>query len=209
MLPSYPSEDLARHEEGFLNSADHLRLFWQRYTPANPRATVLVLHGGGDHCGRYPAVTDALVRAGLQVALVDLRGHGQSDGRRWHVDSFQDNVADFDAFVAKLSQDGVARDRLFVLGHSHGALVAAVWGLTRGRLSASAPGTLQVVVLPWADVTVDGRGAGTTPIPAIPLPPGPHTVVLRNAELGASRTLPVVIKPGKPTLLRVDLRRAE
>ncbi len=133
MLPSYPPEDLARHEEGFLNSADHLRLFWQRYTPKSPRATVLVLHGGGDHCGRYPALTDALVRAGLQVALVDLRGHGQSDGRRWHVDTFQDNVADLDAFVAKLSQDGVARDRLFVLGHSHGALVAASWGLSRGR----------------------------------------------------------------------------
>jgi alpha-beta hydrolase superfamily lysophospholipase len=134
MLPSYPPEDLARHEEGFLNSADHLRLFWQRYTPEDALATVLVLHGGGDHCGRYPALTDALVRAGLQVALVDLRGHGQSDGRRFHVDSFQDNVADLDAFVAKLSQDGVARDRLFVLGHSHGALVAATWGLTRGRL---------------------------------------------------------------------------
>ncbi len=133
MLPTYPPEDLARHEEGFLNSADHLRLFWQRYTPKDARATVLVLHGGGDHSGRYPALTDALVRAGLQVALVDLRGHGQSDGRRWHVDTFQDNVADLDAFVAKLSQDGVARDRLLLLGHSHGALVAAAWGLTRGR----------------------------------------------------------------------------
>jgi alpha-beta hydrolase superfamily lysophospholipase len=141
MLPSYPPEGLARHEEGFINSADHLRLFWQRYTPtalpndsgSGVRATVVVLHGGGDHCGRYPALTDALVRAGLQVALVDLRGHGQSDGRRWHVDTFQDNVADLDAFVAKLSQDGVANDRLFVLGHSHGALVAAIWGLTRGR----------------------------------------------------------------------------
>ncbi len=133
MLPAYPSEEIARHEEGFLNSADHLRLFWQRYTPKDPRATVLVLHGGGDHSGRYPALTDALVRARMQVALVDLRGHGQSDGRRWHVDGFQDNVADLDAFVAKLSQDGVARDRLFVLGHSHGALVAGIWGLTRGR----------------------------------------------------------------------------
>jgi alpha-beta hydrolase superfamily lysophospholipase len=133
MLPSYPTEAEARHEEGFLNSADHLRLFWQRYTPAGPRATVLVLHGGGDHSGRYPALTSALVRAGFQVGLVDLRGHGQSDGRRWHVDAFQDNVADLDAFVAKLSQDGVANDRLFLLGHSHGALVAAWWGLTRGR----------------------------------------------------------------------------
>jgi alpha-beta hydrolase superfamily lysophospholipase len=132
MLPSFPTEAEARHEEGFVNSADNLRLFWQRYTPASPRATVLVLHGGGDHGGRYPALTTALVRAGFQAALLDLRGHGQSDGRRWHVDSFQDNIADLDAFVAKLSQDGVARDRLFVLGHSHGALVATLWGTTRG-----------------------------------------------------------------------------
>ncbi len=133
MVPSYPTEVEARHEEGFLHSADRLRLFWQRFTPRAAKATVLVLHGGGDHGGRYPALTSALVRAGYQVALVDLRGHGQSDGRRWHVDAFQENVSDLDAFVAKLSQDGVANDLLFVVGHSHGGLVAATWGLTRGR----------------------------------------------------------------------------
>ena len=133
MLPAFPSEAEARHEEGFINSADHLRLFWQRYTPAGARAAVLVLHGGGDHSGRYPALTSALVQARFQVALLDLRGHGQSDGRRWHVDAFQDNLADLDAFVAKLSQDGPAGDRLLVVGHSHGALVAATWGVSRGR----------------------------------------------------------------------------
>jgi alpha-beta hydrolase superfamily lysophospholipase len=115
MLPSFPSEAEARHEEGFLNSADHLRLFWQRYTPERAKATVLVLHGGGDHSGRYPGITTALVQAGFQVALVDLRGHGQSDGRRWHVDGFADYLHDVDAFVAKLSQDGIAGERLFAL----------------------------------------------------------------------------------------------
>jgi len=38
-----------------------------------------------------------------------------------------------DAFVAKLSQDGVASDQLFVAGHSQGGLIAALWGLSRGR----------------------------------------------------------------------------
>lgn len=134
MLPSFPSEAEARHEEGFLNSADHLRLFWQRYTPERAKATVLVLHGGGDHSGRYPGVTTALVQAGFQVALVDLRGHGQSDGRRWHVDGFADYLHDVDAFVAKLSQDGIAGERLFALGHSQGGLIASLWTVTHGRL---------------------------------------------------------------------------
>jgi alpha-beta hydrolase superfamily lysophospholipase len=131
-VPAYPSASEAKHEEGFVNSADHLRLYWQRYTPPSPKATVAVLHGGGDHSGRYPALTAALVRAGFEVALVDFRGHGQSDGRRWHVDAFGDYLADLDAFVAKLRSDGIAR-KLFVVAHSQGALVAAAWGLAHGR----------------------------------------------------------------------------
>jgi len=134
MLPSFPTEAEARHEEGFLNSADHLRLYWQRFTPERARATVVVLHGGGDHCGRYPALTAALVQGGFQAALVDFRGHGQSDGRRWHVDGFSDYLHDVAAFVAKLSQDGIAGDRLFVVGHSMGGLVAALWAAGHGRL---------------------------------------------------------------------------
>jgi alpha-beta hydrolase superfamily lysophospholipase len=132
-VPSFPSEAEAKHEEGFLNSADHLRLYWQRFTPPSARASVALLPGGGDHSGRYPGVTSALVRAGYQVALLDFRGHGQSDGRRWYVDGFGDYLADLDAFVAKLSQDGVANDQLFVVGHSQGGLIAALWGLSRGR----------------------------------------------------------------------------
>jgi alpha-beta hydrolase superfamily lysophospholipase len=134
MLPAFPTDAEARHDEGFLNSADHLRLFWQRFTPERPKATVIVLHGGGDHSGRYPGITRALVQAGFQVALVDFRGHGQSDGRRWHVDGFPDYLHDLDAFVAKLSQDGIAGERLFAVGHSQGGLIASLWAVTRGRL---------------------------------------------------------------------------
>ncbi|UQA59623.1 serine/threonine protein kinase [Polyangium aurulentum] len=71
------------------------------------------------------------------------------------------------------------------------------------------PGTLHVSVSPWADVSVDGRAMGTTPLAPMSLAPGPHSVVLRNSELGASRSISVTIKPGKPTQVRVDLRRTE
>jgi alpha-beta hydrolase superfamily lysophospholipase len=132
-VPSFPSDAEARHEEGFLNSADHLRLYWQRYTPpGTPKATVAVIHGGGDHSGRYPALTTGLVRAGFQVALIDLRGHGQSDGRRFYVDTFADYLHDLDAFVARLRADGLAGGKLFVAAHSMGGLLAATWAFAHG-----------------------------------------------------------------------------
>src|SRR5512145_892792 len=124
-IPTFPPPDLAEHQEGFLHARDHLRLFWQKYVPRTPRATAIVLHGGGDHSGRYPALVSALVDAGFEAALVDLRGHGQSDGRRWHVYAF-------DVFHEKLRSEQPDRPR-YVIAHSQGALVAALWGVGRER----------------------------------------------------------------------------
>ncbi len=131
-VPSFPEPSIARHEEGFLKSRDHLRLFWQSYTPPAARATVAVLHGYGDHSGRYAGLTRALCAAGLEVALVDFRGHGQSDGRRAHVDAFGDYLDDLDAFLGKVRAGAGARP-LFVAGHSQGGLVATLWAITRGK----------------------------------------------------------------------------
>lgn len=131
-VPSYPSASEARREDGFLHARDNLRLYWQRYTPPSPRATVAVAPGGGDHSGRYPGLTAALVRAGFEVALLDFRGHGQSDGRRWHVDAFSDYLGDLDVFLAHV-RAGAAGRRLFVVGHSQGGLVTAAWAVAGRR----------------------------------------------------------------------------
>jgi alpha-beta hydrolase superfamily lysophospholipase len=174
MVPAFPSESEARHEEGFLHSADHLRLYWQRFTPRAAKATVLVLHGGGDHCGRYPGITAALVRAGFQVALLDFRGHGQSDGRRWYVDAFADYLHDLDAMVAKLSQDGIPGEQLFVIGHSQGGLIAALWAIGhRGLLSGlvlSSP-WFKLATPPPAAKLLAGRAIGLF-VPWLPIPAG-------------------------------------
>lgn len=172
-VPAFPSDLEAKHEEGFLNAPDHLRLYWQRFTPTSPRATVAVLHGAGDHSGRYPALTSALVRARFQVALLDFRGHGQSDGRRWYVDAFSDYLGDLDAFLAKLRADGVA-EKLFLLGHSQGGLVAIRWAIDRGGgvagLVLSSP-WLRLATRPPTAKLLGAKVLGRV-VPWLPMPSG-------------------------------------
>jgi serine/threonine protein kinase len=71
------------------------------------------------------------------------------------------------------------------------------------------PGSLSVVVQPWGDVSVDGRSVGTTPLAPITLAPGPHSVTIKNGELGASRSFTVTVKPGQRASLSVNLQKSE
>jgi alpha-beta hydrolase superfamily lysophospholipase len=182
-VPTFPSADEARREECFLHARDNLRLYWQRYTPPSPRATVAVVPGGGDHSGRYPGLTAALVRAGLEVALLDFRGHGQSDGRRWHIDTFSDYLADLDVFMAH-ARAGAAGRKVFAVAHSQGALIAAAWALAGRRevagLVLSSP-YFRLALTPPRLKVLGARLAGTL-LPWLPVATGLRVEDLTSDE---------------------------
>ena len=67
-----------------------------------------------------------------------------------------------------------------------------------------APGRLQLHVVPWAEVSVDGTAAGTTPLAPLALSPGPHTLRLAHPSY-QTLTKRVTIQSGVTTLLKVDL----
>jgi alpha-beta hydrolase superfamily lysophospholipase len=114
-----------RISEGFFSASDGLRLFWHTARPAQaPVAHVAVLHGYAEHLGRYQELTHALVSAGYVVHLLDMRGHGQSGGKRGHCDRFAEYLADIDAFLARVEAEAKGAP-LFLLGHSHGSLIGA------------------------------------------------------------------------------------
>ena len=172
-VPAFPPATDARRDEGFLRAPDGLDLAWQRFRPEAPRATAAVLHGGGDHSGRYPGLTAALVRAGIEVALLDFRGHGRSGGKRWHVDRFEEYLGDLDVFLEKVRAEAEGR-RLFLVGHSQGGLIAALWGLDPRR-----PVTGVVLSSPYLRLAFEpprlkvalGRVVGRV-WPSLPVPAG-------------------------------------
>jgi hypothetical protein len=68
-------------------------------------------------------------------------------------------------------------------------------------------GALKIKVNPWADVYVDGKRKGTTPLKPIELTAGEHTVLVKNERLGAERSFRVMIKPNEVVSKEVDLLR--
>jgi lysophospholipase len=111
-------------DEGFFSASDGLRLFWHSVTPAQPVAHVAVLHGYAEHLGRYQEITHALVTAGYAVHLMDVRGHGQSGGKRAHCDNFDEYLKDTALFLSRVTEQAKGAP-VFLLGHSHGGLIAA------------------------------------------------------------------------------------
>ncbi|MBN8506849.1 MAG: alpha/beta fold hydrolase [Burkholderiales bacterium] len=99
---------------------------WRPATPA--RALVLLVHGLGEHPGRYAALATTLNAWGLEVLAPHLRGHGRASGargdapERWAL--LNDLAACFDLARQQAVLAGVARP-LVLLGHSLGGLLAA------------------------------------------------------------------------------------
>jgi alpha-beta hydrolase superfamily lysophospholipase len=103
-----------------------------RHWPAGGRrklASLLIVHGLGEHSGRYDHVARRLAAKGIDVHGFDLRGFGASAGRRGHVDRWSRFHDDVEARLAHVR--GLAGGRPVILyGHSMGGLVALGYVLT-------------------------------------------------------------------------------
>jgi alpha-beta hydrolase superfamily lysophospholipase len=95
---------------------DGLALFCRKWEPATPAvASVIIVHGLGEHSGRYVHVGRYFSEAGFRTIAFDLRGHGRSPGRPAFVKRYGELASDVDCVVKRFS-DGPA----FLFGHSLG-----------------------------------------------------------------------------------------
>ncbi|MGC9363343.1 MAG: lysophospholipase [Fidelibacterota bacterium] len=119
------------YHHGTFQSYDAGELFEQAWMPNDqPRAVLLLVHGLGEHSGRYEHVAEYFTSKGIGIETIDLRGHGKSDGRRAYVDSFDDYLRDLDVFY-KRAQERHYEAPLFLYGHSMGGTIAALYIITR------------------------------------------------------------------------------
>ena len=98
-------------------SADGTQLHISTWEPAEYRHTLLITHGLAEHMGRYQHVAEFFTAAGYRVVGLELRGHGDSEGKRGHVDAWARYGEDLAAALAHIGAPCV------VLAHSMGGLV--------------------------------------------------------------------------------------
>ena len=101
------------------------RLWRRTWTPTgNARAVIILVHGLGEHSGRYDYLASHCTKLGFAVCAVDHYGHGKSDGQPGHVERFSVYLDGVRALLGQVRAErpGVP---LFLLGHSMGGLIAA------------------------------------------------------------------------------------
>lgn len=105
------------------------------------RADVVLVHGLGEHSGRYGHVAGVLAERGLRLCAWDLRGHGRSEGARGDVLRYEVLVDDLAGVVAHFVTPGRP---WFLLAHSLGGQVALRY-LEERRPDCSGA----VIAAPW------------------------------------------------------------
>ena len=118
---------------------DGLKLTLRDWPGTADRGTVLVVHGLGEHIGRYAHVAARLNAAGWRVVGFDQRGHGASDGARGALPDPDALLADLAGVIDRVRAERADRaGPLVLLGHSMGGLVAARF-CAEGLATAPAP----------------------------------------------------------------------
>lgn len=145
---------MATTGESTFQATDGTELLYRWWRPEGEvRAVVVVAHGLGEHSGRYEHVGQRLADGGCAVYALDHRGHGQSQGRRGHVDRFQAYLDDLDVFFEVIEGQESPELPRFLLGHSLGGLIALAYALREPRRLAgviTSSAALQLAVdVPW------------------------------------------------------------
>lgn len=91
-----------------------------KWETEDPRGVFVIVHGTGEHHGRYNWLIDKWLSQGFHVVMGDLPGHGQTTRRRGHIDSFEDYIEAVNDWIEFAEGYGLP---VFLLGHSLGGLV--------------------------------------------------------------------------------------
>lgn len=183
--------------EGTVTSRDGTALAYRTWPmEAEPAITFAVVHGLGEHAGRYQRFAVGMAKHRMATYAVDLRSHGKSPGQRGHIDSFDqwtDDCAAFVNFVNKQAGDS----EVVLLGHSFGgvtALSTVLSGKIQGlkRFIVSSPALRVKVAVPGWKISLAKGASKVAPRLALDNELNPATISRIQAVVDDYKNDPLV-----------------
>jgi alpha-beta hydrolase superfamily lysophospholipase len=117
-------KEVAIMQENVLRTSDGIGLFTRCWQPeGSPRGIVTLVHGIGEHCGRYQHVAEAFNSRGYIFNSFDLRGHGKSEGKRGFTPSYECIMSDIALVISDISSKHPGLSHI-LYGHSMGGNLA-------------------------------------------------------------------------------------
>ena len=187
--------DSALMTEGMVESADGTKLAYRAWPTGGAAVTFAVVHGLGEHAGRYIRFAEGMAKHGMGTYALDLRGHGKSPGQRGHVDSWSQWTDDVSAFVRHV--ESIAGAEVVPVGHSFGGATLLSTVLDRKlpatrRFIVSSPALkLKLAVAGWK-LTLGPIASKIVPRLALANEVDPSTVSRIPEVVEAYRTDPLV-----------------
>ena len=116
-----------KHQEGNFTGADEKNIYYQYWQPENePKAVLLLVHGIGEHSGRYMNVVNRFIPNNYAVYGFDHIGHGKSEGLRVYIEKFE-NFTDTIKIYYDMIREWHKDIPIILIGHSMGGLISAVY----------------------------------------------------------------------------------
>ncbi|MEQ9302122.1 MAG: alpha/beta hydrolase [Cyclobacteriaceae bacterium] len=134
-----------------LRTKDGLTLTGKIWRPeGEPKKIICLVHGHGEHIGRYEHFAAHFVECGIALFAVDLRGHGKSEGKRGHAPSYDLLMSDVEELV-KAARVEYNDTPIILYGHSMGGNLVAGFILQNNMKELEAA----VLSSPWLTLAFD------------------------------------------------------
>jgi acylglycerol lipase len=118
-----------QHEEFTLEMSDGFPMYGQAWHPeSEAKGAICLVHGLGEHTGRYAHVAARLTDSGYAMLGCDLRGHGKTGGPRGHYPNYEQVMKDVRSMLEFLKVKYPTQPT-FLYGHSLGASIVLNYGI--------------------------------------------------------------------------------
>lgn len=118
----------AIHKTGKFQGAGGLSLYYQHWKVEDPKAVLVFIHGMAEHSDRYHYPVGYFSKRDFSIYAMDLRGHGESEGKRAYAERFGDFLEDIRLFLEKIKKEN-PKKKLFLIGHSFGGQLVLNYGV--------------------------------------------------------------------------------